>query len=86
MGSNPSSRCSGVLKLLRSFFRCFKKDGRRGRHMTIYYICEYCEQVFSTVETEGQDGSVEVKGICEECAMEMGLLEPTSLGGKQYYN
>ena len=54
--------------------------------MTIYYICEYCEEVFSTVETEGQDGSVEVKGICENCAMEMGLLEPASLGGKQYYN
>ncbi|MDD2511016.1 MAG: hypothetical protein PHP26_07545 [Syntrophomonas sp.] len=54
--------------------------------MTIYYICEYCEQVFSTVETEGQEGSVEVKGICEECAMEMGLLEPTSMGGKQYFN
>lgn len=55
--------------------------------MTIYYICEYCEQVFSTVETEGQDGSVEVKGICEDCAMEMGLAEPASLlAAKQYYS
>lgn len=62
-----------------------KMEGGAGQ-MTIYYICEYCEQVFSTVETEGQEGSVEVKGICEECAMEMGLLEPTSMGGKQYFN
>ncbi len=54
--------------------------------MTIYYICEYCEQVFSTVETDDQHGSVEVKGICEDCAMEMGLLETASLGSKQYYN
>lgn len=53
--------------------------------MKIYYICEYCERVFQELEVEGEDGAVEVAGICEECALEMGLTEPASLS-QHYYS
>lgn len=52
--------------------------------MNIYYICEYCEQVFSLVEVEGEEGEVHVQGICDECAMEMGLVSPNSLSQHFY--
>ena len=44
----------------------------------IYYICEYCERVFSVVEVEGEEGEVHVQGMCDECAIEMGLVNPPS--------
>jgi len=53
--------------------------------MKIYYICEYCERIFQELEVEGEDGAVEVSGMCEECAMEMGLTGPTSVS-RHYYN
>lgn len=52
--------------------------------VNIYYICEYCEQVFSLVEVEGEEGEVHVQGICDECAMEMGLVSPNSLSQHFY--
>ncbi len=53
--------------------------------MKIYYICEYCEQVFSVIESGEEEGAVEVKGICEDCAMEMGLME-TPLHNQHFYS
>lgn len=53
--------------------------------MKIYYICEYCERIFKEVEVEGEDGAVEVAGICEECALEMGMT-PISLLNQHYYS
>jgi len=41
--------------------------------MRIYYICEFCERIYNEVEVEGEEGAVEVTGICDECAVEMGL-------------
>jgi len=54
--------------------------------LNIYYICEYCERVFNVVEAEGGDGDVQVAGICEECAMEMGLMENGPTHSQHYYN
>lgn len=53
--------------------------------MRIYYICEYCERVFQEIEVEGEEGAVEVSGICEECALEMGLTNSVSIN-RSYYN
>jgi hypothetical protein len=53
--------------------------------LKIYYICEYCEQVFSLVEAEGEEGEVQVQGMCDECALEMGLALPSSLS-QHYYS
>lgn len=52
--------------------------------MKIFYICEYCERVFQELEVEGDEGSVEVAGICEDCALEMGLTNPPSLSQHFY--
>jgi hypothetical protein len=52
----------------------------------IYYICEYCERIFSVAETQDGEGDVQVPGICEECAMEMGLLEEPTLPSQHYYS
>ncbi len=54
--------------------------------MQIYYICEYCERIFSVAETQDGEGDVQVPGICEECAMEMGLLEEPTLPSQHYYS
>lgn len=53
--------------------------------MRIYYICEYCERVFQEIEVEGEEGAVEVSGICEECALEMGLASSVSFN-RPYYS
>lgn len=53
--------------------------------MKIYYICEYCERVFQELEVQGEEGAVEVAGLCEECAIEMGLAESTPLN-QHYYS
>ncbi len=54
--------------------------------MKIAYICEYCERVFQEIEVEGSDyGTIPVVGICEECALEMGLATPESIS-QHYYN
>ena len=53
--------------------------------LTIYYICEYCERVFQEMEVEGQEGSIPVRGICDECAMEMGLADTGTLS-QHYYS
>ncbi len=52
--------------------------------MKIYYICEYCERVFSVVDVEGE-GEVQVQGMCDECAIEMGLASPPSFK-QHFYN
>jgi len=52
--------------------------------LKIYYICEYCERVFSLVEVEGEEGEVQVQGMCEECALEMGLTNPASMNQHFY--
>ncbi len=53
--------------------------------LKIYYICEYCERVYQELEVEGQEGSIPVNGICNECAMEMGLTSTSALS-QHYYN
>ncbi|MEQ8201800.1 MAG: hypothetical protein ABRQ24_10320 [Syntrophomonadaceae bacterium] len=53
--------------------------------MKIYYICEYCERVFQEIEVEGGEGSIPVSGICDECAMEMGLTDTSTLS-QHYYS
>jgi hypothetical protein len=41
--------------------------------MKIYYTCEYCNQVYAVTSVDGVEGAVEIKGICDDCAMEIGL-------------
>lgn len=54
--------------------------------MKIYHICEFCSQVFATSEVEGPEGAVELQGICDDCAGELGFDEQPSLGSYYYYN
>lgn len=54
--------------------------------MKVYYICEYCEQVFHVSESEGPEGAIGVNGICDECAVEMGMKEDTSIVNQHYYS
>lgn len=59
---------------------------KAGNIMKIYHICEFCSQVFATSEVEGPDGAVELQGICDDCAGELGFNEQPSLGSYYYYN
>lgn len=54
--------------------------------MKIYYICECCDKVFDVVEAGVQEGAVEARGICEDCALEMGLKEVPAISNQHYYN
>jgi hypothetical protein len=55
--------------------------------LKIYYVCEWCQQIFNCSEVEGPDGAVELKGTCEECAREIGLDESVaSVNSLHYYN
>lgn len=64
----------------------YKKTMEGAGTVTIYYICEYCERIFSMIEAEGGDGDVQVPGICDECALEMGLTEDVSIHSQHYYS
>lgn len=54
--------------------------------MKIYHICEICEKVISVTESAGPDGIASVQGICEDCALEMGLKEDSVLSSRHFYN
>lgn len=54
--------------------------------MILYYVCECCEQVFNKVELAGE-GVAEVRGLCTDCAGELGKDESgPSLTSMFYYN
>jgi hypothetical protein len=50
----------------------------------IYHVCEICQQVFDVSEKEGYQGSMEMRGMCEDCSQEMGFAE-TSLHSRQFF-
>lgn len=54
--------------------------------MKIYYICEICEMVFSVENSAGPDGFTSVRGICDDCALEMGLKEDPLMSQKHFYH
>ncbi len=54
--------------------------------MKIYHVCEYCQQVYSTAEVEGPEGAVQLNGICEDCALELGMNETFNNVGQHFYN
>ncbi|MGB4703156.1 MAG: hypothetical protein GXX02_08100 [Syntrophomonadaceae bacterium] len=55
--------------------------------MKIYHVCEICQQVFDTTEVDGYDeGSTEMRGMCEECSLEMGFAEMPLRSQKFFYN
>ncbi len=54
--------------------------------MKIYHVCEYCRQIYSTVEVEGPEGAVQLYGTCDECASELGMGEISSHRGQHFYN
>ncbi|NLV20673.1 MAG: hypothetical protein GXY49_01560 [Syntrophomonadaceae bacterium] len=54
--------------------------------MKLYYICECCEEVFSIEENGSAPGRAEIRGICNECALEMGLQEVPALHSQSFYN
>jgi len=54
--------------------------------MKVYYICEFCEQVFNETKVDGQEGSIALQGICDECASEMGLNEVSTTGVSHFYH
>lgn len=54
--------------------------------MKIYYICECCDEVFSVDETGSGEGGIEIRGFCNDCALEMGLQEQPILTSRQFYS
>jgi len=54
--------------------------------MKIIYICECCDEVFSIEENGSGSGRAEVRGICNDCALELGLQEEPALHSQSYYN
>lgn len=54
--------------------------------MKVYYICECCEEVFLVSEADGPEGAMTMQGICDDCALEMGMTETGSLRSQQYYS
>lgn len=54
--------------------------------MKIYYICECCDEVFSIDESGSGPGKAEIKGICNDCALEMGLQESPVLHSQTFYS
>ncbi|MGI6413357.1 MAG: hypothetical protein ACOXZ5_06880 [Syntrophomonadaceae bacterium] len=55
--------------------------------MKIYYTCEYCNQVYAVTSVDGVEGAVEIKGICDDCAMEIGLIGKSSMASHRiHYN
>jgi ribosome-binding protein aMBF1 (putative translation factor) len=54
--------------------------------MTIYKVCEICDLVINTIEVEGE-GLAEIKGVCEDCAEEIGTNHRTaSITNNFWYN
>lgn len=53
--------------------------------MKILYICDVCETVYSMVETNEQEGLIEVSGLCEACSIDMGFTETGSLLVRNFY-
>jgi len=68
-----------------AFMGKYEKIHKGAGKLKIYYICEYCERVFQELEVEGEEGSVEVAGICEECALDMGITSSTLIN-QHYYS
>ena len=54
--------------------------------MKVYYVCEYCEEVFLVSEAGGPGGAISMQGICDDCAMEMGMVDAASLRSQSYFN
>ncbi len=54
--------------------------------MKVYYVCKYCDQVYNIVEVSEQAGIMEIEGVCNECVLEMGLIEEPHLKSLHYYN
>lgn len=41
--------------------------------MKIYHVCEYCESIIKVQEIAGLEQAVEIKGVCPDCAQEIGF-------------
>ncbi|MEA1962441.1 MAG: hypothetical protein U9N81_14435 [Bacillota bacterium] len=54
--------------------------------MKVYYICECCDEVFLVKDTEGPEGAIAMQGICDSCALEMGLADTNNLRSQMFYN
>jgi len=54
--------------------------------MKVYHVCEICQQVFDTSEIEGYEGSTEMRGMCEDCSLEMGFAETPLRSHQVFYN
>ncbi len=54
--------------------------------MKIYYICECCDEVFNMDETGSGEGGIELRGICNDCAMELGMQESPTATARHFYS
>lgn len=54
--------------------------------MKIYHVCEYCQQIYSTLEVEGPEGAVQLSGTCDDCAQELGMGESFNNMTQHFYN
>ena len=54
--------------------------------MKVYYVCKYCDQIYNIAEVFGKEGITEVKGVCNECVLDMGAAENPLSSNLHYYN
>ncbi len=54
--------------------------------MKLYYICDYCRELYKSQDVEGPDGSVEVLGVCLDCFEELGLAGEEHFTGLVHYH
>ncbi|HZJ84504.1 MAG TPA: hypothetical protein VFD02_03005 [Syntrophomonadaceae bacterium] len=54
--------------------------------MKIYQVCEVCNLVYNTMEAEGAEGAIEIKGICDDCALEIGTRSESMGTSSFWYN
>jgi len=51
----------------------------------IYYLCDTCELVVNSEETEGE-GLVFLRTTCNDCAQELGLVDNGHSNFSTFYN
>lgn len=49
--------------------------------MQLFYVCDYCREVYQSQEAEGPEGAIEIIGVCLDCLEELGLVDDASFAG-----
>jgi len=53
--------------------------------MKVYHVCEYCNVVIDIENQSGPCSYREVKGICDDCARELGFMDSGEIFSPLYH-